>query len=180
MRFHRFHLFLVAILCGALATQAQAAAPTLTGIETTPLLYRDTDPLPAITSAVVVDDTDSATLASAKVQISGNYQNGLDVLNYVQVGGITGTFDASTGTLTLTGSDTLANYQLALRAVTFHNNSVKPDTASRTVSFAVNDGTADSNTATRSITVTAGWTEDFESYASGDDLHQLTAQGKSR
>ena len=64
---------------------------------------------------------------------------------------ITGSWNAGTGTLTLTGSDTLANYQAALRSVTYQNTSENPSTATRTVSFTVNDGTADSNTSDRDI-----------------------------
>ena len=60
-----------------------------------------------------------------------------------------------TGTLTLVGSDTLANHQAALRAVTYVNTSDNPSVLARTVSFTVNDGTASSVAATRNITVTA-------------------------
>ena len=65
-----------------------------------------------------------------------------------------GHLDASTGTLTLSGSDTLADYQAALRSVTYVDNSSNPSTATRTVSFQVNDGLANSNVLTRQITVT--------------------------
>ena len=57
--------------------------------------------------------------------------------------------------LTLTGSATVANYQTALRSVTYANSSTNPSTAARTVSVVANDGTANSNTATRGITVAA-------------------------
>src|SRR5262249_49163060 len=58
----------------------------------------------------------------------------------------------------LTGPGTPAQFQAALRAVTYRNTSDNPSTAGRTVSFQVNDGAAAnnlSNTATRTITVTA-------------------------
>jgi hypothetical protein len=57
--------------------------------------------------------------------------------------------------LTLTGSATLANYQSALRSVTYLNTSDNPSTATRTVSFVVNDGTRQQHAATRNIAVTA-------------------------
>jgi hypothetical protein len=60
--------------------------------------------------------------------------------------------------LTLTGSSTVANYQTALRSVTYANSSENPSTVTRTISFQVDDGGALndlSNTATRDITVTA-------------------------
>ena len=57
--------------------------------------------------------------------------------------------------MTLSGSATLAQYQTALRSITYVNSSDNPSTTTRTVSFVVNDGAANSNTGTRNITVTA-------------------------
>ena len=57
--------------------------------------------------------------------------------------------------MTLSGSETVANYQAALRAVKYQNTSDNPSTATRTVSFKVNDGMADSNVLTRILTVNA-------------------------
>src|SRR6185436_6742256 len=60
-----------------------------------------------------------------------------------------------TGTLTLTGSDTPANYQAALRAVRYNNTSDAPSTSARTVTWIVNDGSLPSTSATSTINVTA-------------------------
>src|SRR5205085_10424227 len=63
-----------------------------------------------------------------------------------------------TGTLTLTGSDTVAHYQSALRSVKYFNTSDNPSTASRTVSWQVDDGGSVnnlSNVATSTINVVA-------------------------
>ena len=70
---------------------------------------------------ITVSDADNATLASATVWISGNFQSGQDVLSFANTANITGGWNAATGMLTLTGSDTLADYQAALRAVTYQN-----------------------------------------------------------
>ncbi len=107
----------------------------------------------AIDTSVTVADLDNATLAGATVQITGNYAPGEDVLGFANTTTITGSFDPATGTLTLSGSDTVANYQAALRSVTFANSSEAPSTLARTVSFVVNDGTAASVAATSSVTV---------------------------
>ena len=74
--------------------------------------------------------------------------------SFANTANITGTWNATTGTLTLAGSDTVADYQAALRAVTYQNTSQNPRRLTRTVSFTVNDGAANSNTVTRTITVT--------------------------
>ena len=54
----------------------------------------------------------------------------------------------------MSGSDTVANYQAALRASTYQNTAEAPSPLVRTISFTVNDGAANSNTVTRTITVT--------------------------
>src|SRR4029077_10026011 len=98
---------------------------------------------------------DSTNLASATVAITANFVTGEDVLGFTTQNGISGSFNATTGVLTLTGSATVANYQTALRSVTYANASTNPSTLTRTVSVVANDGTASSNTATRTITVAA-------------------------
>ena len=130
-------------------------APALANLEAADVDYIEGDGAIALTSAITVTDVDDTNLDNATVQISGNYQNGEDVLDFTDTGSITGSFNTSTGTLTLSGSDTLADYQTALRAVTYENTSDDPDTPTRTVTFTVNDGDADSNQPTRNITVTA-------------------------
>lgn len=77
------------------------------------------DPAP-IVSAVDIVDGDSGRLSKLTVKIVTLAQNG-DALNYVAPSGnpIVGTWDAAERTLTLTGDGTLAQYEEALRAVTF-------------------------------------------------------------
>ena len=87
-------------------------------------------------------DVDSANLTTATVQISANYVNGEDVLAFTNTANITGSFNAATGTMTLTGTDTVANYQTALGSVTYTDTSENPSTAARTVTFTADDGQA--------------------------------------
>jgi len=61
--------------------------------------------------------------------------NGQDVLGFTNQNGITGSFNAATGTLTLTGSSSVANYQTALDSVTYVNTSDDPSGATRTVTI---------------------------------------------
>ena len=49
----------------------------------------------------------------------------------------------------------MAQWQAALRAVQYSNSSENPSTASRTVSFTVNDSAANSNTVASTVNVTA-------------------------
>ncbi len=135
-----------------LSVNAQNDAPSITAGGT--LNYTENQAATAIDTTITVNDIDSANLASATVQITGNYVNGEDVLSFIDTANITGNFAPATGTLTLMGSDTLANYQTALRSVMYNNTSDNPSTSARTVSWTVNDGSLPSNTATSTINVT--------------------------
>jgi len=109
----------------------------------------------AVDSGLAVADSDSANLTSATVSMTTNYVNGQDTLAFTTQNGITGTWTQATGTMALSGTATVAQYQTALRSITYDNNSNYPDTATRTVTFDVNDGTNASNTASRNITIAA-------------------------
>src|SRR5690606_29949973 len=121
------------------------------------------NPVPVpIDPGLTVTDPDNTTLASATVAITGNFQNGQDIRGFVNggstMGNIVGSYNSGTGVLTLTSAGataSLAQWQTALRAVTYSNSSSSPNTAGRTVSFTVSDGTNASTPATRSVTVLA-------------------------
>jgi Ca2+-binding RTX toxin-like protein len=114
-----------------------------------------------IDPGLAVTDVDNVTLASAMVSITGNFHSGEDVLAFVNdgltMGNVAGAYDAGTGVLDLTSSGataTLAQWQAALRAVTYTDTSDAPNTENRTISFVVNDG-ADASTATKTVSVAA-------------------------
>ncbi|WP_375443027.1 beta strand repeat-containing protein [uncultured Nostoc sp.] len=108
-----------------------------------------------IDSGITVSDLDSANLSSATVSISSGFASAQDILAFTNQNGITGSYNSSTGVLTLTGSSSVANYQTALRSITYTNSSDNPSLTPRTVSFIVNDGTANSTAVTRNINITA-------------------------
>ncbi|MCP5184674.1 MAG: DUF4347 domain-containing protein, partial [Pseudomonadales bacterium] len=128
-------------------------APAMSAMEGVALAYTENDGASAVTASVLLDDADDINLESAVIQITGNYVSGEDVLAFVDQNGITGTWVAGTGTLTLSGTASVANYQAALRSITYTNTSDDTSTTTRTISFTVNDGGADSNTQTRDIAV---------------------------
>ena len=126
-------------------------APVVTAGGT--LDYDEDDPPTAIDTTITVTDADSANLVSATAQVTGNYQNGEDLLSFTNTATITGVFVPATGRLTLTGSDTVAAYQAALRAVRYENSSDDPDTGDRTVTWIVSDGVESSAPVTSTIEV---------------------------
>ncbi|MEH2022944.1 beta strand repeat-containing protein [Nostoc sp.] len=128
--------------------------PTITSASASALAYTE-NTTTAIDSAITVSDVDSPNLASATVTITSGFASTQDTLAFINQNGITGSYDSSTGVLTLTGSSTVANYQTALRSVTYTNSSDNPTLTPRTVSFIVNDGAANSTSLTRNINITA-------------------------
>ena len=107
-----------------------------------------------MTGTLAVADPDSTNLAGGDGDDLGGYVAAQDFLDFTNQGGISGTF--SNGTLTLTGTATLAAYQTALRSVQYRNSSENPSTAARTVSFRVTDPDGNqSNVTTRTVTITA-------------------------
>jgi putative cell wall-binding protein len=118
-----------------------------------------------VDSGITLTDGDSTTAASATASITGNFHSGEDVLAFTNTsaatyGDISASYVSGTGVLTLTsasGTATIAQWQSALRAITYTDTAVTPNSATRTVSFNVNDGLRDagpSNTVTKSVSVT--------------------------
>jgi hypothetical protein len=109
----------------------------------------------AVDAGITVTD-DGVSMVGATVRISSGYLSSEDVLSFVNTGTISGSYDTPTGVLTLTGTDSVANYQTALRSVLYSNTNATPATTQRTVTFRVDDGAAAnnlSNEATRDIVI---------------------------
>jgi VCBS repeat-containing protein len=131
--------------------------PVLANIEGSTLQYAAGSPAVSVTSSLTASDPDDSNLAGATVSISSGFVSSEDVLHFSDQNGITGSYDASTGVLTLSGSASLADYQAALRSVSYRDsNGTTPTTGTRTISFQVDDGQSahnQSNTVSRDINV---------------------------
>ena len=131
-------------------TASGSVTVTVSGINDAPVLdatdsdlgYTEGDGLVAVDPGIAVTDVDSAMLAGATVRIASNFTAAEDELAFTDLPGITGAYNDATGMLTLLGSATVAQYQAALRAVTYENSADTPSTATRTVTFAVTDAGA--------------------------------------
>ncbi len=98
----------------------------------------------AQSAPVVVDPTLSLTISDAseitgvQVSISTGYVNGQDNLSFTAQGGVTGSFVAATGILTLSGQAAVTIYQTVLRSVTYNNTAgAAPNTQARQVTFSI-------------------------------------------
>ena len=112
-------------------------------------------------AAARVTDTD-ATLTASNNTLSGmtvtisNLLNGTaESLDATLSGGITKSYNSATGVLTLSGTDTVANYQSVLRSITYNNTSDTPDTTARTINIVATDSYAQTISATSTLSVTA-------------------------
>ena len=128
--------------------------PVIANVETSPLTYQAKAAAVPITSTLTISDADDATIGSAAVSITSGFLAGSDTPGFTNQNGITGSYDSSTGVLTLTGNASIADYQAALRSVTFFTSDSSASPAARMVSFTVTDSLgATSNTAQRTIVV---------------------------
>lgn len=106
----------------------------------TPKVAAENSVATLIDAGITISDLDRNNLSSATVTVSNGFVSG-DSLGFNSQNGITGGYNATTGVLTLTGSSLIANYQTALRSVTFSTNVDNPTatSVSRTMTWVVND-----------------------------------------
>jgi uncharacterized protein len=175
-----------------------AVTVTITGANDRPVVtvsgggirYREGEAPKVIDPAITVGDPDDTALVSGTVAITANFRSNQDVLAFTNndataYGDIAASYDSATGILSLTsasGTATLAQWQAALRAVTYSNSSDDPSEATRTISFTVNDGDAVSNVGNKQVRV--GETvpppdipDDLFFPTEGDDIFDLRQTG---
>ncbi|MCS7469605.1 hypothetical protein NZK35_23390 [Stieleria sp. ICT_E10.1] len=136
-------------------TTAFDRAPVLAGIEATPQAYQVKAPKKVVSQSITVTDVDSTVLTGATIRITNNYQSGVDVLSLGGPPVVQSSWNPTTGTLTLSGTATLAKYQGALRCILFENTSLNPTTGQRRIVFQVTGGAVTSNQVSRDIRMVA-------------------------
>jgi Cadherin-like/Bacterial Ig domain len=100
-------------------------------------------------------DSDQLLGNGATVTIS-NLQDGVaESLDVTLSGSISKNYNPATGVLTLSGSDSIANYQAVLRTLVYNNSSFNPTAIPRTVSVVINDGLSLSVPALATVNVIA-------------------------
>ena len=131
----------------AFSTASKTANITVTSIDDAPVLTASatgtemlTGTARAIAPGLTITDVDSTTLSGAKVSVSNLKSGDVLAVSGTLPTGITASYSASTGVLTLSGSASLADYQAALRAVTFDTTST--DTTDRTFDFSLGEALA--------------------------------------
>jgi len=125
-----------------------------------PVLYTENDGRVAVDGGFVVADPDSAYLSRATVafapHVAGTFIPAEDELAFTDQRGITGRYDDTNGVLELTGIASVADYQAAIRSVTYENTSEDPSEVTRRLQFQVTDSDgASSATVGRHAYITA-------------------------
>jgi hypothetical protein len=149
---------------GELDSPPSTKTIAVTAVNDTPALvasdgsqsFTEGDAPVVVDAGISASDVDSANFAGATAQISAGLSPG-DVLAVASQNGIDGVYNNGTGVLTLTGTASVADYQTALRSITYENGSDDPTAATRTVTFQVDDGGATgnlSNSVSRDVAVT--------------------------
>ena len=110
----------------------------------------------AIDPNLGVSDATATDLVGASVVISHGFLSG-DTLDFTNQNGISGSFDNTTGVLTLSGTASLADYQAALDSVTFSSSAINPTADgtdnSRPIIWSVSGANRSSEPATSTIDI---------------------------
>ena len=109
-------------------------------------------PVAIVDTDVSIVDNDSPLLASATVTLTNPQAFDSLTFNDPPPGSII-VSGSGTSVITLTGAASAADYQTALRQITFDNPDTNPSTETRIIDVVVNDGTAASNLAQAIIEV---------------------------
>jgi hypothetical protein len=128
-----------------------------------------------LNGSLTLTDLNSPTLVGAQVSISSGFQSGDLLWSPHFFDNITLNYDAATGVLSLSGTDTLADYQTLLRIIRFSATKTDPAAVgvdgARTISWTVNDGTRSSTIATSDVDIsTAVPTGDYLGHPQSDVL----------
>ena len=113
-------------------------------------------PTPIAGINATVSDANDAQLQSATIVLTDAQAGDVLTVGDLSAFGIASSIDTSVAgriTVTLTGAASLANYQAALKAVTFSSASENPATADRHIEVSVSDGQSQSNTAIATLAV---------------------------
>ena len=152
---------------GTLNSAPQTTTVNITAVDDPPALgnvaasasYASLGPPTTLSPSATVRDVDNLNLASGTVSITGGILTGDTLAASTSGTSITASYNASTGVLSLTGSDTLAHYQQVLDSVSYSSSSQDPTNSgadpNRTISWVVNDGTLNSTTQTTTLTIGA-------------------------
>ncbi len=126
-------------------------APVLSNIEEESLTFIENDDPIQITSSILLNHEENGIINNAEITISNNFVIDEDSLVFSPTASITGEWLSEEGKLLLSGTDTITNYQSALRSISYNNSASVISTLPRRITFSVSDGLNSSNEVSRDI-----------------------------
>ncbi len=142
--------------------------PVVSTVEAFARVYAEHGGPQSISDTVTLTDANDTNLTGAVIAITAGYDAANDSLAFTSANGITVASNTG-GVLTLTGTATVAQYQAAIRAVTYENAFTTESIATRTFSISVSDdGGGTSVVATRDMTYNT--TETITGSGATDDI----------
>lgn len=122
-----FYMTLLALLCSKIGTTQLVISGTSTATSVA-------NNAPSIFVDQTLTISGTGTITSTLVSVATNFSSG-DVLSYTGAlpSGVSGTYNATTGVLTFSGSASLSDYQTLLRTVKF--NTTSSSASQRTINF---------------------------------------------
>lgn len=122
----------------ALVNFSSNAPPVITGLSDLSFTG-DADNLP-IAAALTLMDIDTATIDYATVQFVSGYVGGEDLLFLSVYAGLTASWDAVNGILSISGRASLSTYQTVLRNIRYSNLAALATAGDRQIRISVSDG----------------------------------------
>ena len=131
--------------------------PAVGGIDSSTLSYKVGGAPLAIAPSITLTDASSTTLTGAIINFSSGYVTNNDWLSFTNTANISGSYFYATGRLVLTGTASLAEYQAAIRSITYRFTGRLPSSSVRQISIQVTDSSTpnyyDSNIVTKKLVV---------------------------
>jgi FKBP-type peptidyl-prolyl cis-trans isomerase FkpA len=144
-------------------------------MSTTPLKHYGFSTAGAVDDALILTGQPGTTVTQVTVSITNGFNAAEDILAFANTGSISGSFNATTGVLTLTGTGSVADFQAALRSVTYDNSNTTTQEETRRIQVVVSTNRG-SFTKTRDIDLGDQLT--IEAYARDNGLTtQRTSTG---
>jgi len=135
-------------------------APTVSGWDGTPAFTEDVSGAVTLDSTVTISDAETSDqITQATIEITNDQTGDTLACTAGFPGG--GSCSYSSGVLTISGSDSRANYETYIEGVQFDNTSDTPNTTNRTLRLIVqDDGTPNESSSAADITLTVADTND--------------------
>ena len=115
-------LFGVLVWMGIAPLYAVDTPPVMNGHDTSPKYYKETNTPVALFPDFTITDAENDDIKGLVIAFTSGNHTDQDILSFTDQNGITGSFDKTKGALVLSGAASPADYQTAVRSITYSND----------------------------------------------------------